>query len=204
MTYISEDPTLLAGGLLVLAGGFVVALKVTQQGKYLIRALIAAGLAAAVVLVEWLWVTDGERIEQVVYGLRDAVANSDVERVLGYMAPDVQYVRDESALDEAATREFIRANLERVRFDLVRVSGLRVNVAEQSRRGTAEFHVLSKGTLDTAAGKVPVGTRADSLWSLGLRETGPHVWKVNRITPMQLPQGALEALGGSRRAAFNR
>ena len=46
MTYLSEDPTLLAGGLLLVAGGFVVALRVTQQGKYLVRAVIAAALAA--------------------------------------------------------------------------------------------------------------------------------------------------------------
>ena len=67
------------GGLLLLAGGFAVALGSTQQGKYLIRAMIAAGLAAAVVAVEWAWVTDNERIEQVVYDLRDAVVNSDVD-----------------------------------------------------------------------------------------------------------------------------
>ena len=43
MTYLLEDPTYLAGGLLLLAGAFLVALKVTQQGKYLVRAGIAWG-----------------------------------------------------------------------------------------------------------------------------------------------------------------
>ncbi len=200
MVYLSEDPTLLAGSLLVLAGGFVVALRVTQQGKYLVRALVAAGLAAAVVVVEWLWVTDNERIEQVVYGLRDAVAHSDVEGVLSYMAPDVQYIRGETSLDDEATRGFIRANLERARFDIVRISGLETSAAEQARRGTATFHVFSKGTMDTSMGTVSIGSTADSLWSLGLRETQPGVWKVNRITPMQLPRGALEMPGGSRAA----
>jgi hypothetical protein len=206
MAYLSEDPTLLAGLLLLVAGGFVVALRVTQQGKYLIRALIAAGLAAAVVLVEWLWVTDSERIEQVVYGLRDAVANSDVERVLSYMAPDVQYVKGETSLDGETTRGFIRANLERARFEIVRISGLETSAAEQSRRGTAQFHVLAKGTMDASIATMNIGT-ADSLWSLGLRETQPGIWKVNRITPMQVPRGALDVPGGSRgsrRAAFAR
>jgi hypothetical protein len=203
MAYLSEDATLAAGLLLLVAGGFVVALRVTQQGKYLVRALIAAGLAAAVVAVEWLWVTDSERIEHVVYGLRDAVASSDVERVLSYMAPDVQYVRGETSLDGEATRSFIRANLERARFDIVRVSGLETSAAEQSRRGTAKFHVLSKGTMDTSIGTVNIGTTADSLWSLGFRETQPGVWKVNRITPMQLPSGALEMPGAPRRAVFS-
>jgi len=204
MAYLSEDSTLLAGSLMLVAGGFVIALRATQQGKYLIRALIAAGLAAVVVVVEWLWVTDNERIEQVVYGLRDAVANSDVEGVLGYMAPEVQYVRGETALDDEATRGFIRGNLERARFDIVRVSGLETSVGEQSRRGTAKFHVLSKGTMETSMGTVNIGTTADSLWSLGFQETRPGVWKVNRITPMQLPRGALEVPGGSRRGDFAR
>ena len=43
MTYLSEDPTFLAGFFLVLAGAFLAALKVTQQGKYLVRAGIALG-----------------------------------------------------------------------------------------------------------------------------------------------------------------
>lgn len=82
MSYLSEDPTVLAGGLLMLAAAFGVALKVTQQGKYLIGASIAAALAAVVVAVEWMWVTDTERIEDVVYDLRQAVLDSDVDRVM--------------------------------------------------------------------------------------------------------------------------
>jgi hypothetical protein len=206
MAYLSEDSTLLAGLLLLVAGGFMVALRVTQQGKYLIRALSAAGLAAAVVVVEWLWVTDNERIEHLVYGLRDAVTNSDVERVLSYMAPDVQYVRGDTSLDDEATRGFIRDTLERARFDIVRISGLETSAAEQSRRGTAQFHVFAKGTMDTSMATVTIGA-ADSLWSLGLRETQPGVWKVYRITPMQLPRGAPDGPGssrGSRRAVWAR
>ncbi len=87
--------------MLLLAGAFVVALNVTQQGKYLIRAGIAFGLALMVVAIEWFWVTDNERIEQVVYDLRRAVQSSDVEGVLAHMAPNVQYLQGETALSEA-------------------------------------------------------------------------------------------------------
>ena len=79
MTNLSEDPTYLAGGLLLLAGVFLVALNITQQGKYLVRAGIMLGLAFVVVAVEWFWVTDNERIEQVVYALRQAVLHSDAD-----------------------------------------------------------------------------------------------------------------------------
>jgi ketosteroid isomerase-like protein len=194
MGYLSEDPTLLAGLLLLVAGGFVVALRVTQQGKYLIRAAIAAALAATVVVVEWLWITDNERIEQVVYGLRDAVANSDVERVLGYLTPDVMYVARDSSLDAEATRDLIRSNLSRARFELIRITNLETNVAEQSRRGTATFHVLAKGTMDTSLASMNIGT-LNSTWSLGLRETEPHVWRVSRITPVQFAYDPLAAPG---------
>lgn len=198
MEYLSEDPTLVAGFLLLLAGVFVVAMRATQQGKYLVRAVIAATLAAMVVLLEWLWVTDNERIEQVVYGLRDAVASSDAEAVLDYMAPEVTYVRGDTTLEGDATRGLIRDNLSRVRFEIVRISGLETSAARQSRRGTARFHALFKGTMDSSVGSLNVGT-VDSVWSLGLRETEPGVWKVNRITPVQVPNEGISVPGGGRR-----
>jgi ketosteroid isomerase-like protein len=190
MTYLSEDPTLLAGGLLVLAVAYAVALRATQQGKYLIRAAIAAALAAGVVVIEWVWVTDNERIEQVVYGLRQAVLDSDVEKVLSYMTPDVLYTKGDLSVDGEATRELIRSNLGRAHFEFVQISNLQVNAGAQSRRGTADFRVFAKGTLDTSLATMNIGT-ANSIWSLGLQETAPGVWKVNRITPVQIPNGTL-------------
>jgi ketosteroid isomerase-like protein len=184
MTYLSEDPTLLVGGLLLLAGAFVVALRVTQQGKYLIRA------------IEWLWVTDNERIEQVVYDLRRGVLDSDVEGVLAHLTPDVQFLKGDLALDGAATRALIRANLEQTRFDFIRVSNLETSAGRQSRRGKAEFRVMAKGSLHGSLGTVNIGT-ADSVWSLGFQETEPGVWKVNRITPVRIPNGALAMPGGA-------
>src|SRR5580658_4219235 len=114
MTYLSEDPTLLAGGLFLLAGAFVLALKVTQQGKYAIRAGVALVLAVAVVSIEWVWVTDNERIEQVVYDLGRAVQSSDndrVDRVLAHMMPSVQYLHGETVLSADMTRAMIQQSL---------------------------------------------------------------------------------------------
>jgi len=197
MTYLSEDPTVLVGGLLLLAAAFVVALKVTQQGKYLIRALVAGGLAVAVLAIEWLWVTDAERIEQVVYDLRREVLNSDLEGVLTHLTPNVQFLKGEMALDGDATRALIRGNLENTSFEFIRISSLETSAGRQSRRGKAEFRVLAKGSLHTLQATVNIGT-ANSVWSLGFQETEPGVWKVNRITPVQIPSGALVMPGGSR------
>jgi hypothetical protein len=197
MTYLSEDPTFLAGGLLLLAVAFGIALNVTQQGKYLIRAVVAALLAVVVIGIEWVWVTDNERIENVVYDLRRAVSNSDVEGVLGHMAPNVQFLRGELVLDGESTRSLIRGRLANAHFDFVRISNLQTNAGRQTRRGTAVFQVLAKGTLDTSQ----VFGTANSVWELGFQETAPGVWKVSRITPVQVPNEALAMVGGASNRA---
>ncbi|MHB1562173.1 MAG: hypothetical protein ACYC61_32400 [Isosphaeraceae bacterium] len=190
MTYLSEDPTFLIGGLLLVAGGFAAALRFTQEGKYLVYAAIAAALALGVFVVEQLWVTDGERIEQVVYGLRDAVAASNVDGVLGYMDRNVLYTRGELSLSPDDTRAYIRESLSHAHFDMVKVMGLEITVAEQARRGTANFRVLVTGSVDSSFGPVS-GRSALTAWSLGLRETEPGVWKVYRIAPVSVPNDAL-------------
>jgi hypothetical protein len=196
MTYLSEDPTFLAGGLMLLAGAFLLALKVTQQGKYAIRAAVALVLAGAVFLIEWVWVTDSERIEQVVYDLGQAVQRSDADRVLAHLMPTVQYKHGEIALSEDTTRAFIRSNLSNARFNFVRISDLQTSAGRQSRRGLADFRVLSSGSLNTSHGMMDARTNVTS-WQLGFQETEPGVWKVNRITPVSMPYGALAMPGAS-------
>ncbi len=199
MTYLSEDPTYLIGGLLLAAGGFAAALRFTQEGKYLVYAAIATVLAMGVFVVEWVWVTDGERIEQVVYGLRDAVAKSDVNGVLGYLDRDVLYTRGELSLRPEETRAYIRETLGRAHFDMVQVTGLEIKVAEQARRGTANFRVLVTGSLDSSVGTIG-GRPVLTAWSLGLREAEPSVWKVYRIAPVAVPNEALTPPNGMRGA----
>lgn len=188
MTYLSEDPWLIVSGLVLLSGSFLIALRSTGRGKYLIWAGASLGLAGLLVLVEWLWLTDDERIEQVVGDLRWSVAASDFEGVLVHLTPDVEYTQGDTSLAGEGARALVRGTLGRAKFDFVRVSDLRVSHGEQSRRGTAEFRVYAKGTLDTSLATLNVGT-ADSSWSLGFEETSPGVWKVNRITALSGTQG---------------
>jgi hypothetical protein len=190
MTFLSEDPTYVVGVLGLLAVSFLMALRLTQQGKYLYWALGALGLAAAVLTIEHFWVTDDERIEQVVYDLRRAVLASDAEGVIEHLAPDVEYVQNGTVLSGDATRALIRANLEHATFDFVHINDLQTSAGKQTRRGKAEFRVYAKGRLQTSLASYNMGT-ANSAWSLGFEETAPRVWKVNRITPMSLPDGAI-------------
>ena len=190
MTILAEDPTYLVAALGFLAGAFLVALKVTQQAKYLFWALGVLGLILAVVAIEQVWVTDNERIERVVYDLRRAVLASDAEGVLAHLTPDVEYVQQGATLSGEATRGLIRANLANASFDFVHINDLQTSAGRQTRRGTAEFRVYAKGTLHTSLVTYNVGT-ANSTWSLGFQETAPGVWKVNRITPVSVPEGAI-------------
>jgi hypothetical protein len=190
MTFLSEDPTYLAGCLAIVAGAFLVALKVTQQGKYLVWALTALGLAAVVVVIEQVWVTDNERIERVVYDLRRAVLAANAEEVLTQLTPDVEYVQDGISLSGEATRGLIRANLANAAFDFVHIQELQTSAGRRTRRGKAEFRIYAKGTLRTSMATYNIGT-ANSTWSLGFQETEPGVWKVNRITPVSVTEGAI-------------
>ncbi len=188
MTFLSEDPTYLAGFLALVGVTFLMVLKVSQQGKYLVWALTALGLAVAVVVIERIWVTDNERIESVVHELRRAVLTANPDDVLAQLTPDVEYVQDGILLSGEATRELIRANLANATFDFVHVQDLQTSAGRQTRRGKAEFRVYAKGILRTTLATYNVGT-AYSTWSLGFQETERGVWKVNRITPVSMTEG---------------
>src|SRR5262249_54411566 len=150
-----------------------------------------------------LWVTDNERIEAVVYDLARAVEMSDADRVMGHLTPDVDFAPTAEALGatpyqraalyvvsrfagQKVTRSLIESQLRNYRFDYVRVTHLTTHAGQQSRLGTAEFRVHVMGEqLEPyhAIATAPVGTD----WSLGFRETEPHVWKVDRVSLTKLP-----------------
>ena len=104
----------------------------------------------------------------------------------------VQYLQGETALSEDATRALIRTNLSHTHFDFVRISDLQTSAGQQSRRGKAEFRVFTRGRAVDSAGHLDGLTT----WSLGFQETEPGVWKVNRISPISMPQGILALPGG--------
>jgi hypothetical protein len=201
MEFLFEDPTYLAGGLGILAVAFLIAMRVTQQGRYLIWALAALGLAGAVLVIEHFWVTDAERIERVVYDLRDAVAVSDAERVLTHLTPDVEFVQQGHTTSSGeATRAYIRTLLANTKFDFVRLTHLKAEASRLSRLGSAEFRVIAGGSMEGSSVTYNFGT-TNSDWSLGFEEVSPGVWKVNRITPTRPPSG-MPGAGGSGRPRY--
>jgi hypothetical protein len=206
MELLSEDATYLAGGLGILAMILLVALRVTQQGKFLIWAGAALSLAALLVLVEYLWVTDTERIEQVVYDLRGAVAASNAPAVFALLTPDVQFVQKGQNISGDETRSYIKENLDRAKFDFVRVTKLEANAGRQSGRGSALFRILASGSYQV--GSVPFNFGTTNLdFSLGFRELSPKVWRVDRITltraPREMPDPGRSANESRPKLPFN-
>ncbi|APW61790.1 hypothetical protein [Paludisphaera borealis] len=197
MYLISDDPTWLAGGLALAAVACFLALKTTQEGKYLIWGVAALAGAGLVVAVEWVWVTDDERIEYVVYDLRKALLAGDVDGVLARMTPEVQYVQEGQTLSGAATRLLIRTSMAGSRFETLRIHNLQTSVGRQTRRGKAEFKVFVQGNVQGPLGMGGAGA-ANTSWSLGFEEAKPKVWLVNRITPVSLPYNVAATINAPR------
>ena len=205
MSWLSEDPWPLAGMLAVLAVVFLVLLRSSQQGKYLIGAGVVVALAVGVIVLERFWVTDRERIEAVVYDLGRAVGRSDADAVLDHMTPDVSLTQGDKTvggpgglgaaisqmvpkLDPDVTnpaRGLIRGTVSTARFDFLTISRVRANAGRQTRMGQAEFRVYASGSFGSLNFATPT---SGTDWSLGFREVDGR-WKVQSITATRLPGG---------------
>ena len=196
MHYLVEDPTypLIALGVAALA--CLVALRTTQQGKFLVWAGGLAGIAALWFVVERLVVTDAERVEAVVYELADAVSRSDADAVAALLAPDVTFGRGGRTQGAVQVR-LLLPRLDLLHFDYLRIRQLDAQAGGQTRRGSAEFNVIASGTY--GGGGLGAGQPfpiTHTGWSLGFREVTPGVWRVNRITPVRIPREAAPYIPG--------
>ena len=195
MSLISDNPWPLIYPCVVVAVVALVALRVTQNGKYLFWALGAAGLALLFWLIDWFWVTDTERIEQVVQDLAHAVARSDGDAVAALLDPDVTLSQEGNGLvsggEIARGRmavSLLRATLESARFDYVRVSHFETTAGTMSGQGKCDFRVDTSGSINGPGNTWNFMTGASgSDWSLGFVRTPSGAWKVRRITAVRLP-----------------
>ncbi len=199
MYYLIEDPTFILIALGVAALGLLVALQVTQQGKFLIWAVSLLGVGAVLFGVERLVVTDSERVEAVVYKLADGVRDSDVEAVEALLTPEVTLSRRNETEGIIKLRTLLPL-LRRVRFDFLKVRQLQTQAGSQTKRGSAEFKVTASGVADPGGsfGSDQTFAAANTEWSLGFREVAPKVWKITRITAINLPRYTPYIGGGVR------
>ncbi len=193
MSFLTEDPSSLLIGLGVACLGCLLALKITQQGKFLIWALgllVAAGLVFG---FEQLWVTDAERVEGVVYDLADAVQASDVARIKSHLDEKVTIGRRDLTIDGSSVLRRVLSRLNDCKFDFVRISGLTTSAGSRTKMGKAEFKVTATGTIRDGISEYTIGSLGTE-WQLSFRETSPGVWKVTRIQAIKVPPQVSGAL----------
>lgn len=192
MGYLSDDPTVPAAVLGLAALVFLVLLKVTQQGKYLIYAGVAGVILLAWLGIERAWVTDEERIENAVYGLARAVQRQEPEAAAGFLTPDCRLTAPGGRGDlmtqyigrfaGPVTRERLEAELPKYQWDWIRVTRLEAHAGRMSGRGTAECTIHALGMQQEPAhglATLPAGMG----WSFGLVRMPDGDWKIERITP---------------------
>jgi len=216
--YLAEDPWPLAGFFALVGVVCLVPLYLTQQGKYLVRALIAFGLALVVLGVEHFWVTDAERVEATVRDLVRAVGRSDVDGALALMTADVtldvgdrsineerakvlggRIVKKAGVVQGAVVRGLLGSAIAATKFDLLTVSRLEARVGVQSRQGKADFRVHAAGTTEATGVNYNFATDPNGTdWSVQLREEGGR-WKVESIVATRLPAGVRLPIGGPGR-----
>jgi hypothetical protein len=205
LRWLTEDPWLLASFLAGLGLCLLVAVWLTQQGKYLVAGLGLLALAGLVLLFEWLWVTEAERVEAVIRDLGRAVARSDAQAVLDLMAPEValsqgslsiggpqvramkRFVPGLDADRINPARALIRSIISETRFDFLSIRDLRTQAGKLTRRGKADFRVYTSGSYRSPVGQLNFATGPNGTdWSVGLREE-EGLWKIDRITAVRLP-----------------
>ena len=197
MTYLSEDPTYLAAGLLAAGRGLL-----GRTQRHAARQVPgprgdspgagAGGGGDRVVVGDRQRADRAGRLRPAAGG----VATPDVDGVLAHMAPNVQYLQGDTALSEDATRALIRANLSHARFEFVRISDLQTSAGAAIAAGESRISGLHAGAPELVAGDDRYGGTSVTTWSLGFQETEPGVWKVNRISPVSIPRGILALPGG--------
>jgi hypothetical protein len=197
MHYLTEDPLYLLIGLGVAAVACLLALKITQQGKFLIWAGGLAAVAAGLFLFELLYVTDAERVEAVVYDLARAIAASDIDRIKSHLDDKVTLGMRGKTTDGSLMLRLVLPMLRQTRFDFVRVSQLTAAAGSQTKRGSAEFKVTATGIYNENGNEIPLAAPATE-WSLGFSERSPGVWKVTRVTAIKLPGDVARALFNGR------
>ncbi|ADV64106.1 hypothetical protein Isop_3549 [Isosphaera pallida ATCC 43644] len=199
--WIYDDPTWLYVVLAALAGLALSLTYITQLAKYLYGALVLLLLAGLIALADWWVVTDRERITEAVHDMAEAARQSDAKRLLSWfdleavtlppipgrgskrpqvVEATIQFL--ERPLTAAAMTRLIQRELEAHRFEMVRVSGLKVRILEQQRRAEARFRVLAAATPRQPGPSDRYGAGSGVLdLTLGFREVSQGVWKVDTV-----------------------
>ncbi|MFM1801510.1 MAG: hypothetical protein RJA81_862 [Planctomycetota bacterium] len=187
-----ENPLQLVLVLAVISAFFIVGFFITQNGRQLIRAGVILALAGMLLLIDYFWTTDREKLAQIVSQIATAVRNNDLQAVQTQLTADAIYTQPGIStgvtFDSPLGKTLLREALDQVKFDFLNVRGLTVSAGKKTGRGKADFNVYCAGTWNPPLGGSAINfPPTSSSWSFGFRRMKDQSWKVDRITPTQLP-----------------
>lgn len=194
-SHFGENPWPLVLALLGVAVVCLALLMVTQNGRHLVRGLVAVGLACLLLVLDWAWTTDREKIAATVSGIAAAVKRNDIEAVRSRLSPNAVYLPNGQTggveFQSPLGNTLLKQALDEVKFDFLSVRNLNLSAGRQTKRGKADFEVLCSGTWNPSVGGSAINfPPTTSAWSFGLQKQKDGAWLVDRITPTQMPGGA--------------
>ncbi|MFM7316799.1 MAG: hypothetical protein ACKO5E_07605 [bacterium] len=194
-TTLAENPWPVVFALLAVGSLFLVMLAITQNGRNLIRALILLGLAGGLLLIDHFWTTDREKLAAMVAQSASAVKRNDLEAMRLLLAPDAVYQQPGLPagvkFSDPLGKTLLREALDQIKFDMLSVRSIEVNAGKRTGRGSADFKVLCSGTWNPPLGGSAINfPPTTSSWSFGFRREKNGDWKIDRITPVELPTPA--------------
>lgn len=183
MTWLSENPWPLAGGCVVLTAVFLVMLKLTTQGRFLVFAGVALAMAGVVLLVEHFWTTDRERIAGVLYDMADAVEQSEFDRLEAHLSSEFR------TPGGMITMAMMRGTLEHLDFEFIRLSKVTIEAGRLTGRGKADFLAQAAWEEPASIGRPDLNATPPPGvgFSVGFRREPDGEWTVTRIDVISAP-----------------
>lgn len=160
----------------------VIATVATGRAKYLFGIGALGLLAGLLVIIEWLWETDRERVDKVIEALAQAVRQENAAEIEPHLSPQCRYgVANRDQIVRLADSVF-----QRIEINKLTISGKKTEVFPLRKEATTEFLAVVRGRQSSVEFN-PYPTR----WIFTLRQNSSGQWQVVDI--QQIP-----ALGESR------
>jgi len=162
----------LALGALIL----VIAAVATGRAKFLFGVGALAVLAVVLAIVEWLWETDGERVDKVIDSLAQAVRDEDAAAIERHLSPQCRY----GAANRGEIVQLAESVFQTIEIDKLTISGKKTAVFPLRKEASTEFLAVVRGKRSNIEFN-PYPTR----WILTFRQTTKDEWQLVDI--QQIP-----------------
>ena len=136
-----------------------------REQKILVSLVAAA--VAGVLLVDWVHVSDEERVERVIRNMADAVREKNLVKLFSFISQDYS----SAGMDREALRVLVAVTFERYEMTGVRVSHIRLSVSGR----------LALAEVDVRADASRYGQYRRSGWQVSLAKETGDAWRVTSI-----------------------